>query len=237
MNSVSNGPRPVANPGPRLGRGYGIAAARLALLFLLAAASPVTGAAAGERAVFDHTLLTLSWAPAFCAAANAPSRECAVGGRFAFIVHGLWPSSARESARDTCPISSHDRVSPEIIRQMQPLMPDAYLVNHEWRAHGSCSGLGQAGYFQAIRTSAAALIIPAPLRGPTASFQTTADALKTAFVEANRGLNPSSLKIGCKDGALSQVQLCLGLDARTPQPCARPDRSCGNRPFTVLPVH
>ena len=44
---------------------------------------------------FDYYLLTLSWAPEFCAthSSNASSSECDPTHHFGFVVHGLWPEN------------------------------------------------------------------------------------------------------------------------------------------------
>src|SRR6185369_17555924 len=48
----------------------------------------------GSRSsAFDYYLLTLSYAPDFCAqpAGDKDPRECGQGRRAGFVVHGLWP--------------------------------------------------------------------------------------------------------------------------------------------------
>ena len=44
---------------------------------------------------FDYYLLTLSWAPQFCAThqANMSSSECDPKRHYGLVVHGLWPQN------------------------------------------------------------------------------------------------------------------------------------------------
>ncbi len=46
-----------------------------------------------EEATFSYYLLSLSYAPDFCAqpTGNKDPRECGSGRRIGFVVHGLWP--------------------------------------------------------------------------------------------------------------------------------------------------
>src|SRR4051812_19830847 len=58
-----------------------------------AAESPSDQQAAAS---FDYYVLSLSWAPGFCANpsnASANPKECAPGTHLGFIVHGLWPET------------------------------------------------------------------------------------------------------------------------------------------------
>src|ERR1700722_15492283 len=44
---------------------------------------------------FDYYLLSLSWAPNYCAShPNDRSSECRIGGHHTFVLHGLGPQSA-----------------------------------------------------------------------------------------------------------------------------------------------
>ena len=69
------------------------------------AALALVGALAAQyqTAPFDYYVLSLSWAPAFCALPNEASRnprECAPGRKVGFIVHGLWPRTPIAEARN-----------------------------------------------------------------------------------------------------------------------------------------
>ncbi|MBZ5520859.1 MAG: hypothetical protein LAP21_01240 [Acidobacteriia bacterium] len=52
---------------------------------------------------FDYYLLSLSWAPNYCAGHPSDhSSECKVGGHVAFVLHGLWPQSAKGAPPMSC---------------------------------------------------------------------------------------------------------------------------------------
>src|SRR6478735_10647261 len=45
-------------------------------------------------AEFDYYVLSLSWAPSFCASHSADgSSECRTGNHTTFVLHGLWPQA------------------------------------------------------------------------------------------------------------------------------------------------
>ena len=72
-----------------------------AVLFAVIALA-VMLAAQFRTAPFDYYVLSLSWAPAFCAQPNEVARnprECAVGRHIGFIVHGLWPRPPKAEVR------------------------------------------------------------------------------------------------------------------------------------------
>ena len=109
---------------------------------------------------FDYYLLTLSWAPEFCAthAGNASSSECDPTHHFGFVVHGLWPENEDGSYPQHC--GSAQPVSQDTVRQMLPIMPDRGLIQHEWSTHGTCSGLDAQTYFGDIKKAFTQLQIP-----------------------------------------------------------------------------
>ncbi len=100
----------------------------------------------GEAGVFDHYLLTLSWSPEFCYT-NPANPECAPGQHHGFIVHGLWPESRGGGGPEYC---SHSPGLADPARMLD-LMPDLRLIEHEWLAHGTCSGINAAAYFGQLR--------------------------------------------------------------------------------------
>src|SRR5215208_1658876 len=115
----------------------------------------------------DHYVLALSWSPSFCAASGAESesRQCGRSASYAFVVHGLWPQYSRGWPA-YCP--AQERWIPEkIISAMLPLMPSKRLVIHEWRKHGTCSGLSVGDYFGLVQRLFAKLTIPERYRSPT----------------------------------------------------------------------
>ena len=137
----------------------------LAILVVLGiAAAPAVARHRQADAVpgkFDYYLLSLSIAPSFCALspANGAKDECrslteAEFQQTPLTVHGLWPNRAGVSVNR----QPHDCAGPPLgtlpadtRAGLERYMPGgADLMQHEWRKHGTCSGLTPADYFAAV---------------------------------------------------------------------------------------
>ena len=98
---------------------------------------------------FDYYLLSLSWSPEYCAGSpgGGSSQQCGGGRQFGFVVHGLWPQYNRgypQFCRNT------SRVDDNLVEKLLPIMPSEQLIRHEWKKHGTCSGLTTGQYFEAV---------------------------------------------------------------------------------------
>jgi ribonuclease T2 len=162
---------------------------------------------------FEYYVLALSWSPSYCAgeAGQNDTQQCAPGRRFAFVVHGLWPQYVRGwpefcATRETW-------VPQELIDGMMDVMPSKKLVIHQWKKHGSCSGLSQAEYFNSARQIFGGLRIPARYLSPQAAVTITPEQLVTDFVKSNRGMTADMLSVQCgnaRDRArLSELRVCV----------------------------
>lgn len=184
--------------------------------FSLALLGAGTGPAAADRpaaTAFDYYLLSLSWSPEYCASARRDDGLQCSRPR-SFVVHGLWPQYERGYPQ-RCD-SRGERVPERTIERMLPLMPSRGLVIHEWRTHGSCSGLDPEVYFDTVTRAWSGLRLPA-LR--TDSDQRVAAAgLREQFREANPQLSPDGLRLVCSRGYLSEVRICLD-KALAPRAC------------------
>ncbi len=118
---------------------------RIVLLFLLGAAALLP-----QGASFDYYLFALSWAPEFCATSHSGQTaiECDPRRHRGFVVHGLWPQLANGPSPENC--GSGRPVARQIVNATLDAMPSAGLIQHEWRTHGTCSGLDPATYFSDI---------------------------------------------------------------------------------------
>src|SRR5271169_3295970 len=67
---------------------------------------------------FDYFLLTLSWAPEFCASnpKGKSSTECDPKKHYGFVVHGLWPQNNTGAYPHDC--APAQPVSQAIVQQM-----------------------------------------------------------------------------------------------------------------------
>ena len=166
----------------------------------------------GQPGVFDYYQLNLSWSPEFCYS-KPDNPECS--GHHGFIVHGLWPQFRNGGWPEFC----GRQPGPSNPSQMLNIMPDAHLVQHEWSAHGTCSGLKADDYFSLIQRTFARLKIPQQFIRPARQFSIAPGALKQAFAQVNPGLDETDIAITCKGPYLVAVEICVTKDGK-PTPCS-----------------
>lgn len=173
-----------------------------------------TKAAPGE---FDFFLLNLSWSPEFCAThSNGP--ECGHG--LGFVVHGLWPQDISGAYPENC----SDAPGPANPNAYTDIFPTASLVEHEWKTHGTCSGLSQDTYFAAIRRAYAAIRIPLDIGAHSDSALISPEQLLQRFAKENPNYPAGSFAISCGNNRLTEVEVCLTKDFQ-PEGCQNV-RSC-----------
>ncbi len=183
---------------------------RAALGLTLAAALPAGAWAQDRPGDFDFYVLSLSWSPTWCATEgrSSGSPQCRPGAGFGFIAHGLWPQY-EEGYPESCYEGRAPWVPDEIAEEMADLMPDRNLVFHEWRKHGTCSGLSPEEYFAATREAYQRIAIPAAFDSPARSLTLSAREAEEAFVAANPGLDADGVATSCDAGFLEEVRICL----------------------------
>ena len=200
---------------------------KLALLFLL------TGSAlTAQKAQFDYYVLALSWAPEFCATAHSgqTAMECDPQRHRGFVVHGLWPQLNSGNSPQHC--GAARPVARNIVNATLNAMPSAGLIQHEWKTHGTCSGLDPATYFQDI--VAAYQTVQKPQLQP----QMTTQAIEQAFAQANHA-SAASFRAQCRGGELSEVRACVASDlSRGLQfiPCTQSAGECPVQAISVRPI-
>src|ERR1700722_8195261 len=87
--------------------------------------------AAQTSATFDYYLLSLSWAPEFCAQPGEAAKnplECGTGK--GFVVHGLWPEANQGKSPESC--GTAKTVPKSLVNDMLKYIPSASLIQHEW---------------------------------------------------------------------------------------------------------
>jgi ribonuclease I len=208
-----------------------------------------SGPTAGTRADFDFYLLAMTVHESWCADGHAGKRECGTGSDRPLVVHGLWPEKLEPR---TYP---HDCPGPKLslddatLEDLRPLMPGVQsgLHVHEWREHGTCSGLDDDDYFR--HTIAFARELDAALGDVLATHangELTSRALRVTADRARPGLGrqftlhcrtvrdaPSSFR---NRPYLVELRFCVDDDGagrapRTPLDCAavnRRDQGCGD---------
>lgn len=185
---------------------------------------------------FDFYVLSLSWSPTFCDSdAGRDNRaQCGTGKRFGWVVHGLWPQNERGYPQD-CDSPEGSRVPETIARGIIDLMPGLGLIGHQWRKHGTCSGLSMADYFALVRQARDKILIPPQVSSVRQPLPISPAALEQAFIRSNPGLDRSAVAVTCDNRRVDEVRICLdtSLAFRT---CPEVDqRSCKRSDLTIPP--
>jgi len=209
----------------------------VSLVVMLAVASGQGRRGGGERVApgdFDYYLLALSWAPDFCDRPNVQHdpRECGPGRRLGFVVHGLWPQLDNGGHPSQC--APARPVAQAIVQRALLLIPGEGLIQHEWRDHGTCSGLSSAAYFDTVRRAYEAVVIPSEFRQLEHRVEASPREIEMKFAAANPRFR-DSLRVACSGGELSEVRVCMGKDL-APRACGPHDTRCPARTIAMLPV-
>lgn len=177
--------------------------------------SEARGQSGGDGAPFDYYVLALSWSPAFCRE-NPGSSQCGQGRRF--VLHGLWPNYESGYPED-CESVHRDPNRRLVGRYASLLDMPAGLLRHQWRRHGSCSGLEPEAYFETMRRAYEAVTVPQVLQSASRSADAPPRVFETAFLEANPGFTRDGVTIRCAGGErLTEVRICFTPDLE-PRDC------------------
>ena len=160
---------------------------------------------------FDYYLLNLSWSPEFCHS-HPDAAECAQHSTF--VLHGLWP----QNDNGTYPENCSPEPGPRNPAAYSDIYPDPGLLVHEWRAHGTCSGLPPAAFFTLARNAFHSVAIPAALSHPDHQISTPPGQILDLFTAANPSIPRSSLALSCGNNYLTAIEVCLNKNAQ-PTPC------------------
>ena len=157
---------------------------------------------------FDYYLLALSWSPTFCLT-HSGNEQC-TGKGYGFVLHGLWPQYAKGGWPQSCapltPLSAQER------QQGLTMFPTAKLMEHEWKKHGTCSGLGAKGYLDTTDQALGKVRIPDDLQPSTSVREFSADEIVQMFQKSNPGMPSDGVAVSCSGPQLSEVKVCLGKD-------------------------
>jgi ribonuclease T2 len=180
-------------------------------------ASPAQRTAASTGTSFDYYLLNLSWSPEFCHA-HPDAAECAAHDTF--VLHGLWP----QNFDGTYPENCSNAPGPSDPSAYKDIYPDSGLLEHEWRTHGTCSGLSADGFFVTARTAARSIAVPHQLESLTRQISLPPSEIIALFMAANPSIPRESLAVSCGNNYLTAVEVCFDKTLR-PVQCG-PTRSC-----------
>lgn len=186
---------------------------------------------------FDFYVLSLSWSPSWCSE-NDPagrSQQCDAQNDHGFIVHGLWPQNER-GYPEFCRAREPDRVPEALGRTLFDIMPSMGLIGHQWRKHGTCSGLSQRDYFTVLRAARERIVIPPSLQSVTTHRRTSATEIENALTASNPGLRSDALAVTCGDGRIDEVRICFSKDLSF-RPCSEIDRGgCKMKTLNLPPI-
>jgi len=159
---------------------------------------------------FDFYVLALSWSPAYCQieGSNANSRQCAEDRDLGFVVHGLWPQF-ETGYPEFCPTRQPDRVPADLGGDYLDIVPSMGLIGHQWRKHGTCSGLSQQDYFRVLRAAHARTQVPSAFALENLPAEIDALEAEDAFIAANPGMEREGIAVACQRGLLREVRICL----------------------------
>jgi ribonuclease T2 len=109
-------------------------------------------------------------------------------------------------------------VPQSVIDDMRDIMPSKNLVIHEYRAHGTCSGLEPVQYFGLARDLYERVGIPPRFSGADRGLRLTEREIETEFLKSNAWLKPNMIVVSCRGQNLLDVRICFGRDL-FPKPC------------------
>jgi ribonuclease T2 len=195
----------------------------LAVLIWLGAAAWAESDPPGR---FDYYVLSLSWTPSWCALEgdDRGSPQCDAGQGYGFTLHGLWPQY-ENGWPSFCPTTERPPSRGET-GAMVDIMGSSGLAWHQWRKHGSCSGLSAQDYFRLSRLAYERVTRPDLLRRLDRTVRLPAEVVEEAFLEENPELSDDMLTVTCRAGHVQEIRICLTRDLE-PRDCA-PDvaRDC-----------
>jgi ribonuclease T2 len=210
---------------------------RSLILLLLAVAALSAQPRRTAPGQFDFYVLSLSWSPDYCAspAGSRDRLQCAGPRKYDFVVHGLWPQFERGWPEDCT--NDPLNLGGALRRDVLEIMPAPRLLNHEWRKHGTCSGLSQQKYFEAILAAWANVRIPQMFKNLTKEQVEFAPAeIERKFVDANSGLRPNMISVSCNGRFLKEVRVCFDKDLKFRACSAQAERGCSMAKIIVRPV-
>lgn len=185
----------------------------LMILLLTAGFARAEGDRAGE---FDYYVMALSWSPNWCRIEGDAKKSPQCEEDHGWILHGLWPQFHR-GWPSYCNTPER-QPSRTMTSEMADIMGTSGLAWHQWKKHGTCSGLSARAYFDLSREAYTSITRPPVFRKLDKSVTLPASVVEDAFLKANPELDKDMLTITCRDGFINEARVCLSKDL-DPVPC------------------
>ncbi len=166
---------------------------------------------------FDYYLLNLSWSPEFC---HSHPSDIQCERHSTFVLHGLWPQNNGGSYPQNCGTD----VAPSDPSQYGAIYPSPGLLRHEWKTHGTCSGLAPDAYFSTARRAFQSVTLPRQLTQIDHQISLPPEQILGLFTSANPQIPRESLALSCGNNYLTAVEVCL--DKKLNPVACGPIRSC-----------
>lgn len=181
----------------------------MALLLVAALPAPAGEERGAVPGRFDYWVLALSWSPGWCAVEGAArsSPQCAPGARRGWVLHGLWPQRERGWPA-WCP-SPYRPPSRSRTRAEAEVFGTAGNAWHQWRKHGSCSGLDPDGYYRLAREALARIRLPGVFSRLPRDVRLDPELVERAFREVNPGLDDAEAVVVCRGEVVTELRICL----------------------------
>ncbi|WP_208352256.1 ribonuclease T2 family protein [Pseudaestuariivita rosea] len=186
-------------------------------LLMMAGLAHAEGDRAGQ---FDYYVLSLSWTPNWCALEGDArgSDQCDARHDFGWTLHGLWPQYHR-GWPSFCQTAERPP-SRSQTAAMADIMGTSGLAWHQWKKHGTCSGLSSFDYFALSRQAYDQVNRPDVLRRLKDPVRLPASVIQDAFLQANPDWDPDMITITCRADHIQEARICLSKDL-SPVPCGQ----------------
>lgn len=191
----------------------------------------------GERAgEFDYYVLSLSWSPNWCAYEGDArgSEQCDARHDHGWILHGLWPQFHR-GYPSYCQ-SGERPPSRRMTADMADIMGTGGLAWHQWKKHGTCTGLSAPAYYALSREAYGRVVRPPVFRQLDQTVRLPASVVEDAFLQSNPEFQRDGVTITCRAGHIQEARICLSRTLE-PVPCGQDVvRDCTARDAVFTPV-
>ena len=185
---------------------------KLCLTFVLLWCSMAAQAKDEVAGAFDYYVLSLSWSPNWCALEGDArgSPQCMPDRNLGWTLHGLWPQFHR-GYPSYCRTLERPP-SRRMTAGMADIMGTDGLAWHQWKKHGSCTGLAAFEYYALSRQAYAKITRPEVFRKLDRSIKLPASVVEDAFLKVNPGLARDGITVTCRTRHIQEVRICLSRD-------------------------